>query len=241
MPPGDVVVALRGVRKDYHGLRPLRIEQFELREGESVALLGLDRAAAEVLVNLITAATLPDAGEVEVFGASTRAIADPDTWLRALDHFGILSERAVLVDELTVEQNLALPLSFEVDEMRAELRDQVRQLADEAGIASGELGQPMGGAGPTVRTRVRFGKALALGPRVLLAEHPNAALPPSDVARFASDVSTVASRRRLALLVMTADAAFAGAVCRRVLTLRPATGELAAASGWRTWLPRWRR
>ena len=71
MPSTDGVIALRGVRKDYRGLRPLRVEHFELRQGECVALLGFDRVAAEVLVNLITGATLPDAGDVDVFGAST--------------------------------------------------------------------------------------------------------------------------------------------------------------------------
>ena len=73
MPSGEVVVALRGVRRDYGGLRPLRVEQLDLRQGERVALLGFDRVAAEVLVNLITGATLPDSGDVSVFGAPTSA------------------------------------------------------------------------------------------------------------------------------------------------------------------------
>ena len=112
MPHGDVIVSLRNVSKDYRGLRPLRIEQLEIRQGETLALLGFDRAGAEVLVDLITAASLPDSGDVDIFGAPTRAIADPDTWLRELDRFGILSERAVLLDQLTVEQNLALPYTL---------------------------------------------------------------------------------------------------------------------------------
>src|SRR5688572_4785702 len=97
MPPGDVIVSLRDVSKDYGGLRPLRVERLDLRQGETVALLGLDRAAASVLVDLVTAASLPDSGVVEILGKSTKEIADPDTWLRELDRFGILSERAVLL------------------------------------------------------------------------------------------------------------------------------------------------
>lgn len=238
MPSTDVVIALRGVRKDYRDLRPLRVEQLEVRAGESVALLGFDRVAAEVLVNLITGATLPDSGDVEVFGTSTRAITDSDAWLAAMDRFGILSERVVLLEAFTVEQNLALPFSLEIDEMPMAVRSKVRQLADEVGITSDQLPQPVARLDAGAQLRVRLGKALALGPRVVLAEHPNAALPSGEVPQFATDLAGIVAKRHLALVVMTADVTFARAVSNRVLTLQPATGELVPVSGWRDWFAR---
>lgn len=238
MTDGEPLVALRGVRQDYHGLRPLRVERLELRAAETIALLGLDRAAAEVLVNLMTGATLPDAGEVEVFGASTRGIPDSDAWFQLLDRIGVLSERVVLLDELTVEQNLALPITLEVEGLAADVRARVEQLGAEIGLPTDILRQPMAKADPTTRARVRLGKALALEPRVLLAEHPNAALPLAEASRFAADLSGIAARRRLAMLVLTADAAFGAAACRHLLRLQPATGALVAASGWWSWLAR---
>ena len=62
------VLELNGISKDYRGLRPLRIAELRVAAGEHVAILGLDRAAAEVFVNLATGATLPDAGQVRVLG-----------------------------------------------------------------------------------------------------------------------------------------------------------------------------
>ena len=53
---------LAGVVKDYRGLRPLRIADLVVEEGERVAIAGLDRAAAEVFVDLVNGALLPDAG-----------------------------------------------------------------------------------------------------------------------------------------------------------------------------------
>jgi ABC-type methionine transport system ATPase subunit len=232
MAGGEPLVSLRGVRKDYHDLRPLRIEHLELREADTVALLGVDRAAAEVLVNLISAATLPDAGDVEVFGAPTAAVADAGAWFRLLDRIGIFSERVVLLEELTVEQNLALPLTLDVERLSADVRGQVDALGAEIGLAPETMRQPMAAADQAVRARVRLGKALALEPRVLLAEHPTAALRPADAPRFAADLSGIAARRRLAMLVLTADAGFAAAACNRLLSLHPATGALVARSGW---------
>ncbi len=238
MPSTDVVISLRNVHKDYRGLRPLRVKHLELGQGESVALIGFDQVGAEVLVNLITGATLPDSGDVEVFGAATGAITDPDAWLESADQFGILSDRIVLLESFSVEQNLALPFSLELDALPETVRASVRRLAHDVGVAQVQLSQAVAQLDAESQLRVRLGKALALSPRVLLAEHPNLTLPPEHLPRFAADLAHIAASRRLAMVVMTADQTFANAVSDRVLTLTPATGGLTAASGWRRWLTR---
>jgi ABC-type lipoprotein export system ATPase subunit len=231
----DVVLTVTDVSKDFHSLRPLRIKQLELGSTDTTAILGLDRAAAEVLVNMISGATLPDQGELVVFGGSTRAITSTDAWFSTLDRIGILSERMVLVEELTVGQNLALPLSLEVETMPPDVRDRVQRLAAEAGISSADAARPMGAVSPAAKMRTRLGKALALDPQILVAEHANASLPADEAAVLAGDLAAIAKRRGIALLVLTADSAFASAACRRVLALQPATGELAPISTWRRW------
>jgi ABC-type transporter Mla maintaining outer membrane lipid asymmetry ATPase subunit MlaF len=223
---GEVVIELREVRKDYRGLRPLRVNHLQLRHGQSLALVGFDEIAAEVLVNLLTGATVPDAGDVVVFGHSTAALADGDAWLALLDRFGILSPRAVLLDELTVEQNLALPFTLELDSIPDPVRAQVRQLAADVALENAELTRP----------GLRLARAVALDPRLLLAEHPNAAVPAGEVPLFATDYGRLVTRRGMTSLVLTADHAFAAAVADEVLTLQPATGELKAASRWQRWL-----
>jgi putative ABC transport system ATP-binding protein len=235
----EVVVALQGVVKDYRALRPLRVERFELRRGETLSLLGLDRAAAEVFVNLVTAATLPDSGDIESFGIPTREITDPDSWLRLLDRFGILSERVVLLDDLSVEQNLALPLSLQLGDLPASTRESVARLAAECGIPAGLFESRAAAVPPAIRARIRLAKSLALDPDVLLAEHPNALLPPEDNEEFARLLSDIAASRHLSMLVLTADAAFGAVVTgTRVATISPATGRIAVGSRWRTWFTR---
>jgi ABC-type transporter Mla maintaining outer membrane lipid asymmetry ATPase subunit MlaF len=235
MPRGEPLVELKGVTKDYRALRPLRIRALALHEAQSVALLGFDLAMAEVLVNLITGAHLPDTGEVIVFGQPTAAIASADEWVRALDQFGLVSDRAVLVDQFTAEQNLALPLTLDITQLSPELHAAVRALADEVSLPPEHLTLPTGDLPPASRMRLRLGRALALGPRVLLAEHPNASLSADEAAAFAADLARVVERRRLGSLVLTADRAFARAVAGDVLTLEPATGVLEAKRGWWQW------
>ena len=75
------VIEIAAVSKDYHGLRPLRIEALTLARGEHAAILGMDRPMAETFVNLVTGATLPDRGVVTTFGRPTSSIDDSAEWL----------------------------------------------------------------------------------------------------------------------------------------------------------------
>jgi len=91
------------------------------------------------------------------------------------------------------------------------------------------LAQPVATVPPAVRARVHLARALALGPDVLLLEHPTAAIPEGERAAFGAVVARVCDARSLAALAMTFDAAFAAAAAHRTLTLQPATGELVPA------------
>ena len=62
------VLDIADVRKTYSGLRPFRLRALAIAPAERVAVLGLDAAAAELLVNLVTGATLPDEGSIRILG-----------------------------------------------------------------------------------------------------------------------------------------------------------------------------
>ena len=233
MPDALVAIDVRDVQKDYRALRPLRVRALEVREGESLALLGFDQAAAEVFVNLITAATVPDAGEIRIFGRPTTAIQDADTWLSSLDCFGIVSERAVLLDSMTVEENLTMPLTMALHDVDTAVRAKVEALAMEVGLSRSDMVRPVAALNASARLRLRLGRALAPDPRIVLSEHPNASLEPADVSAFATDYARVIATRGVASVVVTADPTFASAVAPRILTLQPATGELRPPSTWR--------
>jgi ABC-type transporter Mla maintaining outer membrane lipid asymmetry ATPase subunit MlaF len=227
------VLEFAGISKDYHGLRPLRIEQLTVGAAEQVALLGFDQVSAEVFINLATGATLPDTGEVLAFGRSTAAIADSADWLATVDRFGIVSERAVLLDQLTPVQNLAMPFTLAVEPPSDDVRLQAEALASEVGLAADSWTRAVAELGPSGRMRVRLGRALALDPSVLLLEHASAGLDRSDATGFAAQIRAIARRRRLAVVVVTADEAFASAAAGQVLRLEPATGRLRRGRGSR--------
>jgi len=230
------ILELTRVVKDYHGLRPLRFRELAVSEGEVVSIAGLDASAAEVLTGLITGATLPDEGSVRVFGEDTAAIVDADTWLRGLDRFGIVSDRVALLDSFSVRQNIALPLTLDLDELPAAIAAAVQRLATGVRLDPQELDIAAGDASPVARLRTRLARALAPAPRLLLMEHPTGSIPRPDASRVASDLFELIRDRRCSALVMSADRGFTAAADRE-LQLDPATGALRRHSH-RAWFPR---
>lgn len=209
----DPVLHLSGVSKAHGGLRPLRIDRLTLAPGGQLALVGLDGPGAEILINLLTGASLPDRGAIRVFGKSTAEIADGPAWLASLE-------------ALSVAQNLALPFSLDVDPLPDAMRRRAMALAIEVGLADADLDRRTGELGPSGSARVRFARALALEPGLVLAEHPTAAVPRGDVNRLARDVGALLRGRAVAALILTTDEAFAEAVAPRVGRLDPASGRI---------------
>jgi predicted ABC-type transport system involved in lysophospholipase L1 biosynthesis ATPase subunit len=231
----DAPLSLTDVEKGYGGLRPLRLRSLEVGSGTLVALTGLDAPAAEMFTNLATGALLPDRGEVRLFGRSTADVTDADDWLRSLDRVGILTDRAVLIDGYTAAQNLAMPLTLDVDPLTEDLLGTALALAREVGLAGDRLDRAVGTLGAPERLRIRFGRALALSPALLLMEHPTATLDRGDVASFARDVRRVFQARGLSGVAVTADREFASAAAGEVFQLRAADGVLLPQRGiWQT-------
>ena len=226
------VLEFAAVAKNYGGLRPLRISQLRVAAGQRTAIVGFDRPSAEVFVNLATGATLPDAGTVAIFARPTSAITDSTDWLTTIDRIGIVSERAVLLEQLSVVQNLAMSFTLDIEPPPPAERARAEALAREVGVAESAWNAPLAGLDALAAMRVRLGRAVALDPAVLLLEHASAPLPPAAAAEFGASVRAVAEGRRLAVIALTADESFARALGAAILVHEPATGRLKDSGGW---------
>jgi predicted ABC-type transport system involved in lysophospholipase L1 biosynthesis ATPase subunit len=200
--------------------------------GDIVSISGLDATAAEVFVNLLTGFTLPDSGDVHLFGTSTRLVTDGDAWLQSLEGLGLVTTRAVLIEIFTVLQNIAMPFTLDVDPIDSRVLPRVGALARDVGLDPAVFDLPVGTLGPEVRMRTHLARALAFEPKLLVAEHPSAPLPRDEVALFASDLARVARARGVGLIVLTADELLAKGLGGQRLELNGTTGEWKDGSGW---------
>jgi predicted ABC-type transport system involved in lysophospholipase L1 biosynthesis ATPase subunit len=226
----EPLLEITGLSKDYQTLRPLRIKSLVVNHADVMSISGIDMRGAETFVHLVTGAALPDSGEVVLFGRNTRDIGDSAAWLKSLDGVGMITARGILVEMFSVLQNIALSLTLDVDPIDPGVAPQAGALAREAGIDPVHFDVPAGRVAPDVQMRVHLARALALEPRLLIAEHPSASLPRETVAGFGADLGKAARSRGIALVALTADDSIAKAIGGSRLELVAATGELRALS-----------
>ena len=234
MPEAAAAMALElhDVEKHYGAIRPLRIHNLHVTAGTRTTLAGLDHQAAEAFVNLVTGATLPDRGDVVCLGQPTAAIPDGDAWLAFVERIGILSDRIVLLEAMTLAQNLAIPFNLEVDPIPAGVLPRVAVLAAEVGLDPSTLDTRVADADVHTRAKVVLARALALDPEMLLLEHPAAELPQDAVRAYVTVLNGIWERRRLTIVALTIDEKFGKALGGRLLNWQPASGEFKERRAW---------
>jgi ABC-type transporter Mla maintaining outer membrane lipid asymmetry ATPase subunit MlaF len=224
---GVPVLQIEGVAKNYSALRPLRIASLIVSEGERVSLGGMDAGAGELLINLVTGASVPDSGHIRVFGKLTSEIANGDEWLTLLERFGIVSPRAVMLEGSSLQQNLAMPFTLQIDPVPVEVAAQVRALTVECGIDPDKWLPVRAGELPAdMRVLAHLARALALGPQFVIIEHPTVDVAADARSRLAATIAGACGGRGVATLIVTNDDAFGRAVAPRNLRLDGATGQL---------------
>jgi len=212
---GQVVVSAVGLRKSYRRgpeeVRALRDVSLTLRAGEVVALVGPSGSGKTTLLNVVCGWEQADAGQLDwPNGAGDR------TW----DELAVVPQDLGLIDELTVAENVALPLwlSGRLEAGQAE----ATALLERLGLA-GYAGRLPAEVSLGERQRVALARAMVTGPRLLLADEPTGHQD-ADWARAVFEAVRWLAGRGSCCLVATHSQEFLAQV-DRVLTIRD--GELA--------------
>jgi putative ABC transport system ATP-binding protein len=213
---GQVVVAAVGLRKSYRRgpeeVRALRDVSLTLRTGEVVALVGPSGSGKTTLLNVVCGWERPDAGRLDW----------PSGGDRAWDELAVVPQDLGLVDELTLAENVALPLW-----LRGRLQTgqtQATALLERLGLAA-NAGRLPAEVSLGERQRAALARAMVTGPRLLLADEPTGHQD-ADWARAVFEAVRWLAGRGSCCLVATHSSEFLARV-DRVLTIRD--GELAGA------------
>jgi ABC-type transporter Mla maintaining outer membrane lipid asymmetry ATPase subunit MlaF len=230
------LVAMRGVVKDHGGAVPLRVDHLMLSADTTLVIGGLDAAAAETFVHLVSGAAVPDEGTVHVAGTDTRSIATDREWLQSLDRFGVVTDRAVLIGHLSVAANIALPISLSVEPMSAVLMAQVEALADRVELSRSALGGAVAGIDAPSRARLHLARALACTPSLVLLEHPTAAFSSVDErAAFGRSLQHAVADWNVGWVALSDDEDFVRATGVKAQVLDPRSGRLRPQARWWPW------
>lgn len=179
----NVILKMRGVTKDFPGVRALDSVDFTLRRGEIHVLVGENGAGKSTLIKILTGAYSKDAGTICI-NADEVAFASPKD---AVAHgIGVVFQEFSLVPALSVAENLYLGRSLSRRFAGLKVLDWpvMNSAAFKALAEFGVEVDPKAKVRDlSVATRqlVEIAKALALQSKILIMDEPTAALSPQEI------------------------------------------------------------
>lgn len=150
------VVALRGV-------------DFQLYDGELVALLGASGSGKSTLLNILGGLDVPTDGEVRYDGQELTHADDDLLTLYRREHVGFVFQFYNLIPSLTARENVALVTDIAVDPLEPDVALELVGLGERRDHFPSQLS---GGE----QQRVAIARAIAKRPQVLLCDEPTGAL-----------------------------------------------------------------
>lgn len=201
--PAEVVLRLRDISRRYKDLEILQPSTFELRRGETAALLGPSGSGKSSLLHIAGLLEAPSSGEVEIGGVATSTLDDTAKTRLRRDYLGFVYQFHHLLPEFSALGNVALPqLIRGVRQTDAE--KEAARLLTAVGLGERLQHQP-GQLSGGEQQRTAIARALANHPKVLLADEPTGNLDPKTSDRVFDALLGIVRAEGLAALIATHD------------------------------------
>ncbi|MGH3342241.1 MAG: ABC transporter ATP-binding protein [Carbonactinosporaceae bacterium] len=213
----SALVWTRGLEKSYGPTAALHGVTVGVGEREILAVTGPYGSGKSTLLHCLAAILAPDAGEVWYGGTPVHTLTERARSKLRREHFGLISQGAHLVPELSAEENVALPLLLS-GARRSGALGAAREWLERLEATHCSRLRP--GSLSAVETRcVAAARALVGRPEVLFADEPTATLDTAQAEHHMRMLTSVVRSQSIALVVVTKDARL-GSHADRVLGAR---------------------
>ncbi len=217
----ETALELAGVRKDYGSrdvvTRVLRGIDLVLERGEFTALVGPSGSGKSTLLNLVGLLERPTEGRVLLEGRDTGSLDDAALTRARGRGIGFVFQFHHLLPEFSALENVMLPMMAARGRPEPGMPEAALGLLADVGLgphAGKRPNQLSGGQ----QQRVAVARALAMAPRLVLADEPTGNLDTASADEVFALLREFNRREGITFLVVTHDPRLAGR-CGRVLEL----------------------
>ncbi len=201
----ETVLEMEGVERTFAQgrtrLAVLRGVDLEVREGETVALVGPSGSGKSTLLHIAGLLESPSAGTVAVAGEACGAMNDDARTAMRRHNIGFVYQYHHLLPEFSALENVVIPQIIG-GHGRPQARTRAKELLEWLGLAGRASHRP-GRLSGGEQQRVAIARALANGPRLLLADEPTGNLDPATAGDVFQVMLKLARGAGLAAVVAT--------------------------------------
>jgi phospholipid/cholesterol/gamma-HCH transport system ATP-binding protein len=202
------MITLRDIWKSFDERPILRGVNIDVRDRETLVVLGRSGGGKSVMLKMIVGLLRPDAGSIMVDGADVLSLTYPR--LRELRFkFGFLFQGAALFDSLTVGENVALALrrgrsKEELELNEEEIGERVSYALEIVGLKNIERAMPANLSGG-MKKRVGLARAIVPRPRYMLYDEPTTGLDMETADEINMLINELRTRLGVTSIVVTHD------------------------------------
>ncbi len=155
-------------------VRALRGIDMELKKGEFVALMGRSGSGKSTLLHQLALLDRPTEGYIEIEGRDVSRLNEKERAKFRLDVIGYIFQDYALMPELSLYENIALPL-LALGQTKKKYDKTVRKIIKRVGLEGREKNLPAELSGGE-QQRVSIARAIINKPTILFADEPTANL-----------------------------------------------------------------
>jgi phospholipid/cholesterol/gamma-HCH transport system ATP-binding protein len=220
MVASESLIEFRSVGRRFGMQEVLRDMSFQIRRGESVAIIGESGCGKSVTLKLMIALLAPSRGEVLLDGRSHHERSEKELTRERL-RFGYVFQQAALFDSMSVEDNVAFGLRQSTDLSESEIGAIVRDRLHEVGLPPSVCTKKPAELSGGMKKRVGLARALAISPEIMLYDEPTTGLDPIMTDVINELIVQARDRRPITSIVVTHDMVTVGRTVDRVIMLYP--------------------
>ena len=172
--PVNTIISAKNIKKSYGQTSVLHGVSLDVKQGEVLAIMGPSGSGKSTLLHSLAAIIPVDSGEILFGGRNIGKFSDNKRSILRRTAFGFVFQFSQLVPELTVIDNVALPLLLN-GVSRNKAYTEAKKWLEAVGLADKHESTPGEISGGQMQ-RVAIARGMVVRPKILFADEPTGSL-----------------------------------------------------------------
>jgi len=213
------MIEVRGLQKGFDGQPVLRGIDLDIRDGETMVILGPSGQGKTVFIKALVRLLEPDAGSIAYDGANIVGM-DKRAFREFQKDIAFVFQNSALFDFLSVNDNLSLFLQMHHNRPPAEIAERVSQALAFVGLDTGVLAKFPEELSGGMKKRVAIARAMIKRPKYLFYDEPTTGLDRGSSEKVSELIRMLRGEIAVTSIIVTHDIALMQDVSDRVALLK---------------------